>query len=180
MPSNQTRPLTPRELVVFQRFADGHSYKQIASELGISSKTVNCHLVSIRRKVGVKPMALLARKAVQLGIVPPAPGVMIDKAEAIRAVGALRYPGEVLDSSVYMEGYDNAISAALNGLRALPDREEVCVGEGYLGDEGLAAVLRTIAAQFAEHDLSTFNRESGRVIGRRVSLVIRPRGGEEG
>jgi DNA-binding NarL/FixJ family response regulator len=48
-----THPLTPRELEVLRRLAEGLSNKRIATALQISPRTVNFHLDNIYRKLGV-------------------------------------------------------------------------------------------------------------------------------
>ncbi|CAN5215149.1 hypothetical protein BH23ACT9_BH23ACT9_10800 [soil metagenome] len=45
--------LTPREFEVVQLIADGLHPPEIARDWGIDSKTVNGHVASIRRKLGL-------------------------------------------------------------------------------------------------------------------------------
>ena len=52
-PTEDSEPLTQRELEVLQLAAKGHGNKQIASELGLSVPTVKSHLVNIFNKLGV-------------------------------------------------------------------------------------------------------------------------------
>lgn len=43
--------LTPRELQVAERVADGKSHKRVAKELGISPETVRAHVFGAARKL---------------------------------------------------------------------------------------------------------------------------------
>lgn len=52
-PTEDSEPLTQRELEVLQLAAKGHGNKQIASGLGLSVPTVKSHLVNIFNKLGV-------------------------------------------------------------------------------------------------------------------------------
>ena len=65
---NETRRrevgITARELEILELIAQGRSNKRIAFELGISEKTVKCHLTATFRKVGLRDrlrLALLVR-----------------------------------------------------------------------------------------------------------------------
>ncbi len=53
--------LTARELQLLQLIVDGHSNKQIASQMGISIKTVANHRASLMAKSGASNAADLAR-----------------------------------------------------------------------------------------------------------------------
>lgn len=46
-------PLTPREIEILDRVAQGNSNKEIAFNLGISDQTVKNHITSILRKLAV-------------------------------------------------------------------------------------------------------------------------------
>jgi DNA-binding NarL/FixJ family response regulator len=46
-------PLSPREVDILQLLAEGHAYKQIASELGISINTIRTHIKRIYEKLHV-------------------------------------------------------------------------------------------------------------------------------
>ena len=46
-------PLTPREIEILDRVAQGNSNKEIAYGLGISDQTVKNHITSILRKLAV-------------------------------------------------------------------------------------------------------------------------------
>ena len=55
--------LTPREREVLRQIARGYSYKQIASRLSISTKTVETHVSSVLRKLQLSNRYELARWA---------------------------------------------------------------------------------------------------------------------
>jgi DNA-binding NarL/FixJ family response regulator len=57
--------LTPREREVIQLLAEGHRNKKIAQMLGISTKTVETHRMSLMRKIGVTSIVELVRYAVR-------------------------------------------------------------------------------------------------------------------
>jgi putative nucleotidyltransferase with HDIG domain len=60
-------PLTPSELSVMRKLAEGKLYKQIAEELGRSSSTVRTHLHHIYRKLEVYDRAQAVLLAVEQG-----------------------------------------------------------------------------------------------------------------
>ncbi len=49
--------LTPRERKIFELLIDNMSTKQIATELGISEKTVRNHISNVMQKLGVNGRA---------------------------------------------------------------------------------------------------------------------------
>jgi FixJ family two-component response regulator len=55
-------PLTRREREVLARLADGSSNKEIARQLGVSSRTIEGHRASIMKKVGVRNATELIRR----------------------------------------------------------------------------------------------------------------------
>jgi DNA-binding NarL/FixJ family response regulator len=61
--------ITPRELQVLQRIAEGLGNKQIAQELSISVKTVEKHRQSIMDKLNIHGVAGLTRYALAEGII---------------------------------------------------------------------------------------------------------------
>jgi DNA-binding NarL/FixJ family response regulator len=61
--------LTPREQEVMRLIARGYSYKEVASELFISIKTVETHVSSVLRKLQLSNRAELARWAAKRRIV---------------------------------------------------------------------------------------------------------------
>jgi DNA-binding NarL/FixJ family response regulator len=68
-PSKQTGRLTSREAEVLQMIAEGRANKQIASDLGISIKTVEKHRQQVMNKLGIHDVAGLTRHAITKGIV---------------------------------------------------------------------------------------------------------------
>jgi DNA-binding NarL/FixJ family response regulator len=61
--------LSPREMEVLQRIAEGGANKQIAAELGISIKTVEKHRDHLMRKLDIHDTAGLTRYAIAAGII---------------------------------------------------------------------------------------------------------------
>jgi len=61
--------LTSREAELLQLIAEGHANKQIASELGISIKTVEKHRQHLMEKLNIHEIAGLTRFAIAAGIV---------------------------------------------------------------------------------------------------------------
>jgi DNA-binding NarL/FixJ family response regulator len=61
--------LSPRELEVLRLIAEGLAAKEIATELGISTKTVEAHRTSLMRKLGVRKATELVRFAVRHGLI---------------------------------------------------------------------------------------------------------------
>lgn len=63
------RGLSPRERRVLQLVAQGRSSKEIATELGVSTKTVANHRTHIREKLGLRDVASFTRYAIEHGLV---------------------------------------------------------------------------------------------------------------
>jgi DNA-binding NarL/FixJ family response regulator len=63
--------LTLRQREVLIRVADGQDMHAIAAAMGISPRTVECHIAGVRQKLGIRPVALLTRFAVRAGLVDP-------------------------------------------------------------------------------------------------------------
>lgn len=61
--------LTPRELEVLKRVAEGNSSKEIGAELHISPRTVETHRASLMRKLNLRSVADLTRFAIETGLV---------------------------------------------------------------------------------------------------------------
>ena len=61
--------LTPRELAALRLMADGKSNKEIASELGISDRTVKTHLGHLFEKLGVTSRTEAVKIATRRGLV---------------------------------------------------------------------------------------------------------------
>jgi DNA-binding NarL/FixJ family response regulator len=65
--------LTQREAEVLQLIAEGFANKQIASELGLSVKTIEKHRQQVMHKLKIHDIAGLVRHAAQHGIIELAP-----------------------------------------------------------------------------------------------------------
>jgi len=63
--------LSGREREVLHLIADGLSAKEIATELEISTKTVEAHRTSLMRKLGVRKATELVRYALRHGLIEP-------------------------------------------------------------------------------------------------------------
>jgi FixJ family two-component response regulator len=63
-------PLTVREREVLARLADGASNKEIARQLGVSSRTIEGHRASIMKKVGVRNATELVRRVLGESRIP--------------------------------------------------------------------------------------------------------------
>ena len=68
-PAPRNDHLTAREAEVLQLIAEGQANKQIASELGISTKTVEKHRQQVMNKLKVHDVAGLTRYAISKGII---------------------------------------------------------------------------------------------------------------
>jgi len=64
--------LSNRELDVIKSVANGHSNKEIASQFGISERTVQTHLVNIYKKLGVNSRTEAVLRAIKNG------GIIVD------------------------------------------------------------------------------------------------------
>ena len=60
--------LTPRELDVLRLIARGYLYKEVAHNLGISTKTVEAHVASVLRKLQLTNRHALSRWAMEQGL----------------------------------------------------------------------------------------------------------------
>ncbi len=67
--SQDLSSLTDREREVLIMLARGLSTKEIASALGIGTRTVETHRANLMRKLGVRSVALLTQMAIREGIV---------------------------------------------------------------------------------------------------------------
>lgn len=65
--SQATAPLTPRELEMLRAAARGLGNKQIAAELGVSSRTVQTHLTRVYGKLGVASRTEAVLEAMKRG-----------------------------------------------------------------------------------------------------------------
>lgn len=62
--------ISPRELAVLAEIAAGHSNKQIAARLHVSTNTVKTHVANLFEKLGARRRTEALRKARELGLVP--------------------------------------------------------------------------------------------------------------
>ena len=62
--------LTPRERAVLAAIASGKTSKEIASDMGISVRTIEAHRDSIARKLKLRGAAALTRFALESGLAP--------------------------------------------------------------------------------------------------------------
>jgi DNA-binding NarL/FixJ family response regulator len=60
--------LSPRELEVLRLLAAGKATKEVATELGLSVKTVETHRTSLREKLGIHSIAELTKYALREGM----------------------------------------------------------------------------------------------------------------
>ncbi len=65
--------LPQRQRQVLARIADGLTTREIAQRLGLSPKTVETHRSRLMRRLGVRNLAELLRRALELGLVQIAP-----------------------------------------------------------------------------------------------------------
>lgn len=63
--------LTARQLEILKLIAQGRASKEIAFELGLSSKTVDVHRARIMERLNMNDVASLTRYAVRTGLVKP-------------------------------------------------------------------------------------------------------------
>jgi DNA-binding NarL/FixJ family response regulator len=64
-------PLTPRETEVVRLLADGKSNKEVAAELGVSTRTIESHRNHIMSKLKFRSFSELVRFAVRTSLVAP-------------------------------------------------------------------------------------------------------------
>jgi DNA-binding NarL/FixJ family response regulator len=73
-PQERSQPvsrLSSREREVLQLIADGLSSKEVATELGVSTRTAETHRFSLMNKLGIHKVAGLVRFAVREGLIAP-------------------------------------------------------------------------------------------------------------
>ncbi len=68
--SRKALVLSPRQREVLQLVAEGHSVKEIATELKISPRTVEFHQNRIRETLGIRSIAELTQYAIRSGLLP--------------------------------------------------------------------------------------------------------------
>ncbi|NKE67694.1 response regulator transcription factor [Ramlibacter sp. RBP-2] len=64
------QPLTPRQVQILTLLAQGRSSREIAGDLGLSSKTVDVHRGRIMSRLELNDVASLARYALRNGLLP--------------------------------------------------------------------------------------------------------------
>jgi DNA-binding CsgD family transcriptional regulator len=72
-PASAAQLLTRREREVLARIAEGRTSKEIASELGISLRTVNTHREHLAQKLGTSSVAAFVRYAIAHGLTDSTP-----------------------------------------------------------------------------------------------------------
>lgn len=70
-PSKTAPPLTTREIEVLEMLADGHPARRMATQLGVSERTIHKHLANLYAKLGVHDRLLAVRQAESLGLIKP-------------------------------------------------------------------------------------------------------------
>jgi len=70
-PDAMRHRLTPREIEILQLLAEGKTAKEVASALGIATKTSDTHRTNIMRKLNLHSVAELVRYAIRNKIVEP-------------------------------------------------------------------------------------------------------------
>jgi DNA-binding NarL/FixJ family response regulator len=64
-PQGPVASLSDREIEVFRRLGEGHTTRQIATDLGVSMKTVQAYCARIKEKLNLASGAELVRDAVR-------------------------------------------------------------------------------------------------------------------
>jgi len=64
-----TARLSPRQTQILKLIAEGQSMKQIALQLGISTKTVETHRAALMDRIGMRDVAGLVRYAIKHGLI---------------------------------------------------------------------------------------------------------------
>ena len=63
--------LSPREMEILRALGRGHPTKEIATELGISSRSVDTHLRHVYRKLAVRSRGEAVNRGLRLGLLSP-------------------------------------------------------------------------------------------------------------
>lgn len=69
MKPGATQELTPRQREVLQLVAEGHSTKDIAQKLNLSTKTVDTHRTELMQRLDIHDIAGLVRYAIRVGLI---------------------------------------------------------------------------------------------------------------
>ena len=67
--SEPENELTPRELEVLKMVSEGKITKEIASQLSVSTRTIETHRVNMMKKLGVQNSAELIKKAAKMNLI---------------------------------------------------------------------------------------------------------------
>ena len=70
-PGTSEVPLSPRERVIVQLVAEGHSNKEMGDILNLSVKTIETHRAAVMRKLNVTSTAAMVRYAVRNKLIEP-------------------------------------------------------------------------------------------------------------
>jgi len=62
---SRTDGLTDREVEILRRVTSGLTNRQLAEELGVSTRTIDAHLRSVYAKLGVKSRSSATRYAIE-------------------------------------------------------------------------------------------------------------------
>ena len=62
---SRTDGLTVREVEILRRVTSGLTNRQLAEELGVSTRTIDAHLRSVYAKLGVKSRSAATRYAIE-------------------------------------------------------------------------------------------------------------------
>jgi len=62
---SRTDGLTDREVEILRRVTSGLTNRQLAEELGVSTRTIDAHLRSVYAKLGVKSRSAATRYAIE-------------------------------------------------------------------------------------------------------------------
>ncbi len=71
MVGSSMEALTPRQREILQLIAEGHSTREIADRLTISTKTVETHRAQIMDRLNIRDVAGLTRFALRAGLIDP-------------------------------------------------------------------------------------------------------------
>jgi len=66
---SRTDGLTDREVEILRRVTSGLTNRQLAEELGVSTRTIDAHLRSVYAKLGVKSRSAATRYAIDHDLV---------------------------------------------------------------------------------------------------------------
>src|SRR5215475_4492790 len=70
-PARSEGPLSPRERMIVQLIAEGHSNKEMGEILNLSVKTIETHRAAVMRKLNVTSAAAIVRYAIRNKLIEP-------------------------------------------------------------------------------------------------------------